>query len=98
MLGARLRETVGVMRREVFGEGFGIEDDRGREGMGRATSGGGRGDPEASYRTLSGLRVVDFPARGGGRRLRTGEQGTGRRTSRGAIQPVSAALLVAHRE
>jgi hypothetical protein len=41
-------------------EGFGIKDDRGRGGTGRARSIGGRGDPEASCRALQGFRVVDF--------------------------------------
>src|SRR5215210_8696782 len=79
-------------------EGFGIEGYRVRGGAGRATSGGGRGDPEASCRALPGFRVVDFPARGGERRLRAGEQGAGRRTSRRALQPVSATVRVARRK
>ena len=36
----------GVRRRSMVEE-FGIDDDRGRGGAGRATSNGGRGDPEA---------------------------------------------------
>src|SRR5215208_5670758 len=92
------RESSWVRREteNIIVEGFGIEDDRGRGSTGRATSIGGRGDPEASRWALPGFRMVGFPARGGGRRLREGEAGAGRRAPRRAVPPVSAAVRVAH--
>jgi hypothetical protein len=74
-------------------EGFGIEDDRDRGGTGRATSIGGRGDPEASRRALQGFRVVDFSVWGGGRPLRERAEGAGRRASRRSVQQIFAAVL-----
>jgi hypothetical protein len=81
--------------KEPMVRGFGIEDDSGRGGAGRATPIGGRGDPKASRRALPRFRVVDFSVWGGERPLRKRAQGAGRRTSRGAIQSVSAAVRVA---
>ena len=76
-------------------EGFTSKDNRGRVGADRATSIGGRGDPEASLQALQRFRMVGFPVWAGGRPLRERAEGPGRRASRRAIQPIFAAVSVA---
>ena len=77
-------------------EGFGSKDDSGRGGAGRATSIGGRGDPEASLQALQRFRMVGFPVWGGGRPLRERVEGPDPLASRRAIQPIFAAVSVPH--